>query len=61
MNLIKKETSDTVEHFSNLYDVAKEKGIWEAKDKTLLVEFEYDEDGRVKGMKATHVATLHKN
>ena len=42
-------------------EFSEEKGIWENKDKTLLIEFEYDEDGRVKGMKATYVTTLHKN
>jgi creatinine amidohydrolase len=41
-------------------EFSEEKGIWENKDKTLLVEFEYDENGRVKGMKVTYVTTLHK-
>jgi len=42
-------------------EFSEEKGIWEAEDKRVLVEFEYDEEGRVKGMKATHVTRLHKD
>ena len=42
-------------------EFSEEKGIWESKDKKILIEFEYDEDGRVKGMKATYVTTLRKN
>jgi len=41
-------------------EFSEEKGIWEAKDKTRLIEFEYDEDGRVKKMKVTQVTMLHK-
>jgi hypothetical protein len=41
-------------------EFSEEKGIWEAKDKTRLIEFEYDEDGRVKGLKVTQVTMLHK-
>jgi hypothetical protein len=41
-------------------EFSEEQGIWEAQDKTRLVEFEYDEEGHVKGIKATHVTTLHK-
>ena len=41
-------------------EFSEEKSIWEAQDKTLLIEFEYDEDGRVKGMKVTQVVMLHK-
>jgi hypothetical protein len=40
---------------------SEEKSIWEAEDKRVLVEFEYDEEGCVKGIKATHVTRLHKD
>jgi hypothetical protein len=42
-------------------EFSEEKGIWGAKDKALLIEFEYGEDGRVKGMVATLVTTFHRN
>jgi creatinine amidohydrolase len=42
-------------------EFSEEKGIWEAEDKRVLVEFEYDEEGRVKGIMATHVTRLHKD
>jgi hypothetical protein len=50
------------EHDGGIFplEFLEEKGIWEAKDKTRLVEFEYDEDSRVQGIKVTQVTMLHK-
>jgi hypothetical protein len=41
-------------------EYSEEKGIWESINKKFLVEFQYDKDGLVTGIKATNITRLPK-